>query len=752
MLSCFEDIEVLYQDDVGKCDDESILKCVAFKWINLDKPVIANSPALLNGNEYSYSVHQYKSYGFIHPNSKAACFVTRRDGSLDFYYQGTGMEFKKVSIQLDGPAQWISQASIGFLREGAVIVATYSAIDQSLKVYKLVVDWNMKNCVPAFKVEKLVMERLNKVGANGYPMQLDRIDVISPNFSLETNLGILISFTGLGCGGLGRTLLQKYHITTEFKNLRFKSDMGNVEGYPSLVLIAEDTMDNEILDIGFKNFDFFIMVVATDGHIQLRTRKKLQLHIPSSSSVSSLLDTGYYFPMPNDRPDALCICPSLSGYVTLMGDVLQFYPVKKQTKQWEQKDVSMLSAGIAYLFSSACYTSTIADELIAVIQNELMTMDDKTRYDFIIKTLQEGHKALNFNLDISKEQIDRLLVNPPMQRLLSLQYSLGKFLPTNEQSCIALAILNLRLISFSIMVTLRTLFHQQQRIAKKGNQESLIDSIYRSESVLSTVGTINYLMEFVVFTIQEMIQVSQDPSYKTIVVSLFFSTIPRSFLSYSIAGVKKIDSVLMKVMEQHMQQPGQSTLNTEILHKSCGRFKSLLKLVDLDNFEKFLMQVEQMGNIDKTSSKLVIEQSLVFGNKVAESQTSLTSQLIAKFQQHFDGQPLSEIYFHDTRWLKLTVEPNALPSKVLLTADDPVPIVLDLNSDLIDDVTKMRTTNKEKLKRCLRCEYIRGDNDDVFHIMGKGLTGTTNHWPVAYNRTCLCGSCWVYLSGDECAV
>lgn len=745
-LSCFEDIEVLYQDDVGKCDEQSLLKCVAFKWINVDKPVIANSPAILGDNGYSYSVHQYKSYGFLHPNGKTGCFVARRDGSVDFYYQGQGVEFKKVRIPLEQTPEWVSVGSIGFLRDGAVIVAAYCPRDQSLKVYKLTVEWEIKLCLPTFKVEKLIIERLHKLGPNGYPIDLDRLEVLSPNFLLDTELDILVTFTGQGCQG--KTLLQKYQISNEFKNLRFKAGIDTVEGYPNLVLIAETYLDDEIMNIGFRNFDFYILIMTRSGQVQVRSRKKLLIHASSSASVSSLLDVGFQFTIPDFTPEAICVCPSMAGYVSLRYGTLQFHPVTKADNSWTPKEVVSMSAAVAYLFCSACYTNTLADELITVIQNELLGMDPATRYDFIMKALKESHRALNFSLDISKEQIDRLLVNPPMQKLLSLQYSLGKFLPTNEQSAMSLAILNLRLISFSIMVTLRTLFHQQQRIVKKGNNESLIDGVYRSECVLSTVGTINWLMEFMVYTIQELVQLGLDPGHKTIVLSLLFSTIPRSFLSYSLAGVKKIDAVLTKVLEQRAQGVKLSSLNVEIMQKSSERFKALLTLVDLDHFEKFLVQVEQMIPMDK-SGRLAVEQSLVFENKATGTYANLKSQLLSKFQQHFEGKNLTELYFHDTKWLQLSVTNNTIPAKVFLTKDDPVPVVLDLSDDLIDDVTKMRITKKERLKRCIRCEYIRGDNDDVFYILGTGLTGSTNHWPVAYNRTCLCGSCWVYMSVPE---
>lgn len=844
-LSCFEDVDIIYQDDIcersniskipktpGISTGDSLTKAIAFKWLNVDKPIISNSPAVRvltssesmvssgaaadgaaassdsSGYAYSYAVHQYKSYGTLHPiQGKSGFFAVRRNGEVDFYYQwnNTGFDFKKITILLEDVDNlkllWLEHASIGFNRDGSVIIAVYSPLAKSLRVYKVIVDWgdlnnnnsnnNNNNSTnsntkiqPSLKVEKLISEPLSAVGSNGFPQELTGIDVISPNFSLDTELELLFTFEGPGVSG-GKTILQKYQISNEYKNLRFKNDSNgypnsngmttttNVDGYFTLVQTGEAILNEQVLDISFKNFDFIIVLTLKNGEIQLRNRKNLfemgsgnQDIIPSA--ISTLLDADFKFELPKFTPEFISISPNLCGYVALNSKdrgTLEYQATTRPKHEMKKGEILTLSAAFGYKYSSACFTNMSSDDLIIAIQAEVLKIEDiNVRNQLILAILQESHRALNFSLDHSKDQIDRLLVNPPIQKLLSLQYSLGKLQPINEVSSIALAILNLRLVAFSIMLSLRTLFHHQQRITKKGS-ESLMDAIYRSENILSTLGTINWFIEFLIFTIQELMayfadEASQeDPSnrveHQTIVFAILLSKIPRSLVIYSIAGIKRIDGFLIKIQELNSaNNPG--SLNSEILNKSVERYKHLLTLIDLERYEKFLIEIESIfqRNLEKSAS-LSIEQTLIFQNKIPPSYLSSINVVLTKFQEQFQANSdLLELYLHDTEWLHFQMKRNPKISRILLKPTDKVPILFNMNDTLIDDVTKVVITNKERLKKCLRCEYITSNDTEGF--FSNSIKGTApnanlnlNHWPVAFHRTCLCGSCWVYIDSSE---
>lgn len=770
-VSCFEDIEIFYQDDIlnelnltnskkNLSTDTFFNDILSFKWLNTEKPIIYTSPAAKNNdNVYNYSVHQYKPYGVIHPaQGKAGCFAIRRNGLLSFYYQtlNSSIEFKKIDILLEDKGEiLIDFAGIGFQNGNAMIV-TFNKINYQLKIYKVLIDWgNQPNekLSPVLKIEKLITENINRIGSNGFILELDSIDVISPNFSSDTSLDILLSFNGPGISN-GRTLLQKYQISNKFDNLRFKNEVVSIDGYPNLILMNEIIIHEKIISILTKNFDFLLVLITEKGEVQLRSRKTLNLHTQSHSSIETLLDVGFKFELPKKIPDAVGLSVCLCGYVSLKDGDLSFQPLlKDDDKEWNEDEKSAVSAGISYLFAGACYTNTGADELIASTQDMISKIDDlNLRENITLKILEESHKALNFSLDFSKDQIDRLLVNPPIQKLLSLQYSLGKYARTNEQSSIALCVLNLRLVSFSVMLSLRTLFHQQQRIAKKGNVESLIESLHRSENLLSTIGTINWFIEFLIFSLQELINLSVNSSHKNIVLALLLSKIPRSLMIYSIAGIKRIEAFLNKMEENYKINRPQILLTFELFNISFERFKNLLNMIDIDTFEKFLNEIETILS-NNNNNGLKIEQELVFLNSIPNAYKPLVPQIFNKFQERFMNLNLSNLFFHDTNWLNFQIKQNEKFNTAIINKNEIIQPSINLKFDLIDDVTKTKIIKKEKLKKCARCEYITSGLNETFSILGPSANGlplmNSSHWPVAFQRTCICGSCWIYVSEDE---
>jgi mediator of RNA polymerase II transcription subunit 16 len=779
-VSCFEDIEILYQDDVASdptngntglkdlklANDTAFTDVLAFKWLNVDKPVIYNSPAIKNNdNTYNYTVHQYKPYGVLHhTQGKTGGFTIRRNGLLSFYYQNANpvMEFEKANVFLegDGESSLIDDASIGYNRDGTVLVVTFSLIDHNVRFYKISLDWGNAphdKLVPNMKINKLVTESVNRLGSNGLMLVFDSIEVISSNFSSDVETDILLTFTGPGVGN-GKTLLQKFQISNEFNNLRFKNEVLSVEGFPNLKLVNEIVIPQRIISINIKNFDFLLVLTTENGEIQLRSRKTLNIHEKSHSSISTLLDVGFHFTKPDKAPETAVISPCLCGYVSLDRNELTFKTLERpKGKPWDEDEKFAASAAVSYLFASACYTNTGADELIATVQREISKIESsQVRESLTLKILEESHRALNFSLDFSKDQIDRLLVNPPIQKLLSFQYSLGKYAVTNEQSSIALCVLNLRLVSFSVMLSLRTLFHQQQRIAKKGNVESLIESIHRSENLLSTVGTANWFIEFLVFSLQGLIGLSVDYNHQTVVFSLLLSKIPRSLMIYSIAGLKKVEGFLTKVEENYKLNRQQTPLSLELFNTSVRRFRDLLNLVDLDTYEKFLNEVEAiLATTQKGNLGLKIEQQLIFSNRVPDVYKPIIPQIIAKFQERFMSLNLSDLFFHDTSWLKFQIKQNEITRTTILSNDDRVPPSVNLLHDIIDDVTKTKIIRKEKLKKCVRCEYITSglNSSEAFSILGGSINGlplvSSSNWPVAFQRTCICGSCWIYVNDDE---
>lgn len=754
-VSTFQDVDLVYSDTVGAAGHNRLLaqhstsQVVAVKWLNVDKPIISNSPAVRNSADdgYTYTVHQYRSFGAMHPiGGKGAFLAVRCNSVLELHYQD-GAEYRKISAPLD--AEYVTLANVGFMRDGTIVVVTYSPISQRLKSFTVVIDWGISSnqgststaqgsasnkISPVLKVARLLSEPCVKI-LDDTPLVLKRIDILSQNFSLDTELEILLSFQKDA-----DSVIYKYEI----------SGFKEKEGLLSYNIISELHLSDEICSIVFKDFEFLVVVIFNTGRVEVFKRKHLAPAGNSKTTISSLFDANFEFQR-HKQCRYLAVSPNLAGYVYLDTDYQLHYDLVAERRE-PATDQAVVSAAFGYKYSSACFTNTSSEDLIILIQNELIKLTDFTkRENFIKLVLKESHKALNFSLDHSKDQIDRLLVNPPIQKLLSLQYSLGKFLKKNDSSLIALSILNLRLVSFSIMLSLRTLFHNQQRINKKGS-ESLTDSIYRCESILSILGTINWFIEFLVFIVQDLIrQVNNyDKSGDSIVLSILLSKIPRSLIIYSINGIKKIDSFLNKISEVSNNKLQLPYLSLELLNKSIERFHYLKNLIELDKVEVFLKSIDQLlaaeyDNMKSKSISIQVEQDLIFSNTIPINYKNLLPQMLNSFNENFlqtSKNNLSALYLHDTTWLGFQTADNEIPLKILLTTQPK----LVLPKILIDDVTKTIIINRNKLKKCTRCDYITGyDQNEGILMANFGLGGNITHWPVAFHRTCVCGSCWVYI-------
>ncbi|ODQ79119.1 hypothetical protein BABINDRAFT_162181, partial [Babjeviella inositovora NRRL Y-12698] len=163
--------------------EDSPSKVIAFKWLNLDKPIIACHPAVrmettadamsynvaasLNAQirteaarstglaveteipvpnyAYTYGVQQYKAHGPMHPvPNKQACLAVRRNGEVVLWYQGEhGLDYHRMTRALDAAStdHWLSHTAIGFQRDGLIIVATFSNQTREVRLYRVTVNW-----------------------------------------------------------------------------------------------------------------------------------------------------------------------------------------------------------------------------------------------------------------------------------------------------------------------------------------------------------------------------------------------------------------------------------------------------------------------------------------------------------------------------------------------------------------------------------------------------------------------------------
>ncbi|KAH3680998.1 hypothetical protein WICPIJ_008006 [Wickerhamomyces pijperi] len=824
----FEEIETMHQDYISSPQSGSSFKILDFKWLNIDKPVIANSPAIRQQDgKYSFGVHQYKSYGCVHPvSNKSGFFIIRQNGSLEFFYQtlnAAKVEYQKTSIKLNNSSgaasgtnnshhshnannskekqmgTWLSHANFGFYRDGPVCVTTFSPIDSYIRVYKVTVNWGynqqMNKLEPSLVVETIINEQMHKFDADYNALSIDKIEVLSANFSAELNVDIIINFKNSDDENV---LLSKYHLNNKFTNVR-KDSLEPVESFYTLDLVGEIEMPYKVNNITSQNFGFYIMLtIEKDGvdELQIRSRKNFKLYsAANTNAISTLVDFGFKFPslpIVSNTKNYICLSPCSASYVSISsakGSELQFhYGVKSEAsgKFQNEQEMKQISVGLAHLFSSSCYLNSTGDELLPVIQQILLNNPEHSE-KFLDILLKECHSSLNFSLDCPKDQIDKIIVSPPIQKLIWLQYSLGQYSADSTKTAIGKSILNLRLTAFSVMLTLRTIFHQQQKINKRGTVENVSDSIMRSDTVLSTLGTVNWFIDFLIFAVQELMHLHDNSEHKTIIVPLLLAKIPRNLIIYAIAGIKRVESFLIKIEEHNnniFKQSGaaaqvapQVHFIKDVLTKSLDKLKRLKDHnINLDKLEEFLGSVENLLQLPDTftkEQKIENEQELIIQNQIPSyfKDQNIVGKLLDLFQSTYaipNEARMFDLYQANTQSLELTIKKNQIPKRVYsVNKSKKRPFTIN-QSKLIDNVTKVQLIVTPEvlnnLKKCNRCCRITATNptnqastsSDI--VLGPGYSyGDEHHipgiingihagsWMAAFQRNCICGGLWCPL-------
>ncbi|VEU20880.1 DEKNAAC101666 [Brettanomyces naardenensis] len=813
----FNTAELFYSDstnlplpDLSTSKQRRLNQLVTMKWLNIEKPVIANVPAVrkkqtpetpvtsgcaaklgaaaqdANGYYYVYNAHQYKPYGAMHPlATKQACVGIRRNGQICLWHQEDhGIEYKKVcsSLDLDDEDDEVLDASIAFSREGSVIVAVHTIASNSLKFYDVEIDWgflveaaNHLTKMPGYRVPdnerippKLIVTKIFKynlgdLSANN--QRLVSIDLISPNFHQSTEVEVLLTFEKERrfSNDPVETTLVRYQLKElpygETIHQAFK-DIGGKRGVDTEVLNTKKNFDmkymqkftfNEaLLCIEAMNLDMILCLTFCNGTIKILDRNSFEItgnpykekftaegeSLLLPSAVTTLFDAGFEFPPMNFQPEYCCISPNICAYVALPFDESELY-VRSAEARIDESFIKMKKTGlllataaaVALRHTSACYLGFFTDDLIATIRTELGhvsgTISDGYSYRLLVAILQESQRAISLNIDISTEQTDKMSQNQPLQRILTLQLSLGtgKNWKRNRSAKIALALVNMRFVASSVMYAIHTIYSNMQRFSRKGlsTTDTYINSKVREDSIIYIIGIIRWCLDYVVLLSKELLELQNafkrnnrqeiEKLISTLfVVPVILGKVPRAFLLFSIANIRRLFSFVQKFAEKNY--PSLTALITP--ENPMGAFKAIEKHlllantasimdstvepgiassapvssdgaanharaimahptveayyrigamiencpIPLQSFEKFLLEADTpLRNLRlDPSTSLAVEQQIVCQGYVAKNFIEPLRKLCEIFDKSILSSPhvdVSSLYFYDTQWLRL---------------------------------------------------------------------------------------------------
>lgn len=650
--------------------------------------------------------------------------------------------------------------------------------------------------------------------------KLTSIDIILPLFNENDSIDILVTYEYYDENFKISTSILRYSLTESESTVsdafaqigRKKGALSPGTGIePEFTLIYQDKLYIPKRVLSVEGYKLDLIVVCEDGDIKLVQRNPAKMVEKSRNgegfklpeSISSMVDAGFEMPKINisgSNPVMLAFSPNGIGAVYMeLNDELKELKLQFMEKRGSS-DISLevmyvTSVAFAFQHAFACYCNISSDDILVMIQLEVARVSKLTsKYisekskqlgatdSFIESIICESHKAINFQLDIfSKESVDKLLSNPPLQKLLSLQLILGglDYRVNDISTNVAWIILNLRSTSFGIMFLLSSIYRQISK--KKPTEDTIEDSINRSESITSLTGNVRWLVELIICLNQEILQLymtrknpenSKINLSNSIALPIILSKVPRLFLMYALSSIGKTHEVLKKLNKDLLDSNKLFTPMKDALNRyftACSNSP-----LNLNLYESFIRECDgyinnEMGNIAKTKPKghiLKLEQQLVCNGKVDGELLKIGQWVVSKFASFISRDlKTAEMFYYNVDWLDIGYKffdnkysSDAKDIDVGTTGADAdkqhheelfrysgqmIPKHTYKNHVRIDALRKVFIDINDEsllLRKCTRCRSISLVNDPmVFSEETLGL------WTMVFQRTCVCGSAWVNI-------
>lgn len=566
------------------------------------------------------------------------------------------------------------------------------------------------------------------------------------------------------------SVVQTYHISQRPVSLhpsfyslsvRRRDSIGSLEDTePSLVLFNSYTTPTPVLALGTASQDTFLYTCQVNGTITVDKRPynlplQQQHQQQQRAGIVSLNDAGYVFPPPNNAASSLltdiCVSPNLVSYVYFARGSDRDLDVKLMYFPDDYRDRTNFVnsvVGLALRVSVSCFSSYFMDDICLLTKAESSSIVEKygdhdLANRFIYTVLQESYRSNNFTVNIPKDYpSEKIFVNPSLQRLLSLQVSLGtsKNFKRDGKSRVAWCILNLRLMSFAITFTLRAISspknQQQQQQQQQHPQGAPVlgpgDFHAKAQHIQSMTGLVRWLTDFLSFICQELYLLSLESNQAglftehTVSVSLsaLLGRIPRALLIYCLRGTRGLEQMTGKFSEQEnnpISGPVQAA------HRAL-RETIQMSPVSLSSFEKMVSDIDSsMKNSNPPSNDtLEFEQNLIFKATVPSEFSSICQRIIQVFNQNLKPEiNIPVLYFYDTSWLGLEQSPDDENN------DDEMKLLQE--TDVLRK-TIISSLPQNQKRECTRCGGVSAWDDQT--------TANSMHWTMAFQKNCLCGGGW----------
>ncbi len=401
-------------------------------------------------------------------------------------------------------------------------------------------------------------------------------------------------------------------------------------------------------------------------------------------TISSLFDVGFIMPKSKSPSLATCISPNLTSYVTIPvdGKTIELYSVSRSPNKLKKNNEFIpIASAISFRHAVACFASSCTDDLLLAVKKEykrLKTYGGNISF-FRDILLQESHRSISFSLDSSRDQIDKYLANPPLQRLFSFQLILGsrKNFKRDLSGRIAWSLLNLRVSALGIMITLKSLYHYLNKMNDKTIPETENDIERRWSNTIAVLGLVKWSVDFIAFLNQELIDYYKDYEDENgnlegcLATSMILGKAPRSLLLFTMDVIMKMELTLRKTSENRPYPTSNDArslavareyFSADVSSKSYKKIRSILdnSPINLSKFQLFVNAIDinsrqnppDLSGNNIRLNAIMIEQRLLCRGEVPEI---LRDQLVFMCQEYektivptIDHENL---YFYNVGWL-----------------------------------------------------------------------------------------------------
>lgn len=788
-----------------------------------NKPATVNQSE--NGKlTYSYGAHQYTPKGVAHPlPTKHACVALRRNGEFVLYYQGEHkVEYHKISIRLEEEGSCaFEKAAIGFANRQNLVITAYDLQSNRINSYLVNVDWGFlvgaadkqkhdplystpvaNRTPPSLKKTKidsfLRIPSIQITDDNDeITNTLTSIDLLAPSYDSNSKLEILMTYE-IQNGNDVNSVIYRYRlqdqcdrISSSFLDLGMrkgitKAEDAKTEDY-GLVLQDVWKRKGKVRRIEPYALDAFFLVISSDGRVDIIERDGMKLVKQQDASPKSILilqQAGFQFPTidTSDNSDIMIgVSPTgLSIVYAKLGkksghDLELALMEKTKYLSCTDTDFAITAAAFATSHSYCCYTSTTTEDLIILIQNETLrirnaseTTDKAKAYersqDFINSVLKASHLAINFYVtNYHKESLERLVQNPALQRLLSLQMLLGEMDDKNILvKDIAWSILNLRSTRNGIIFVLSDIYKQMTK--RRPSEDTLEYSTYRGEIIMSLVGSAKFLVDFFIYMNQELVHLSLQKNNRTkseltmensIALPMIVSKVPRLILIYALTSVVKACEHFKKI---HMELVESNKLFSP-MKEALNRFFTVCSFspINLALIEQFLRECDVLVSKEfSVQDQLNAEQELICRGKLSPEAQNVAKAILDRFSTYINRDTrVSEQFFYDVNWLGIGVgneefymDSLTIPtSSALIVSSQANPTSVyrlqHTPTQCFDTVRKVDIDlSSSKIRKCSRCRGISLVADPTVYTNSTPI----GLWTVHFQRYCICGGIWVHLT------